>query len=1077
MPVLLAALAVGSLHADLTDFDRFTIGPPPDPISQSLVIATLGDRYFLSPVFIDSALPPALPPPPRQVRNVFSPARFQLMLFEGTTPGNTDYCEVRIRLTSGELVSLESETFPCAPNVNFSIPWSALSAPDGIYQVHAVAVTRGGSEVNILPPPGPFYVVRDTTPPSIDLVGIVQPASRAIEVSISARDIPGQTLAPSTFTMSSIPARLRVVDTATGTEVRSRNNLTLPHGGGGDYRTSTPGPTFTGLPDGLYRLETIVFDWVGNESCSERHFVLDGGVLIEFDAGVSGTVRDGFSEGHSNPLKGVLVELKRGTEVVQTGATDAQGRYAFSGVEPGTYTVSVSLRDAENDPPVFQVGSSLLFGDLLAWAATGEFLVGEGESVVKDIFFSEGHSSIATTNVLPREVLDDTANVFFRTRQYVDWLEDSIAPSFASPNRPLPVEFDLFALVPTSGYGLELTRVFISFSDSLYDNRDVQNDHGPENVEWHEFTHHLYATNIDDTICPGELNHGGYLNPSTCDSLSEGLAAFLPTIATVPGETSDSVYAIFGSLEVNAWNPWPAPDGSQREDLAVASLLWDLVDGVNLNDTVCTQVISSEGAHVEVGSPYLDWVRLPLRDLWQIIDAADATTVADLRDALLASNLEVLRNAKTIRHDLDGDVINDASDLDVVFLMHGFHPVLSDEANLAHTHYNVRSPEVLGIPGSARNRAVGRTDSEHPVTFDFRNPRRNFPILPGEHVRVNVEDAHGNPLDGGTLLMTITYPEITVTSTRPLPGGTGNLIPLVLPPHFGGLLRAGDPLPPCDVEEAYEVTVALRVALGTQESRESSFTNCEYARAIAGSTEDFALEFTFTLGEVDVAVPGDCNQDGAVDISDAICLFGFLFLGSPSLLPCGDGSVSHASNIALIDWQPDGQVDISDGISLLRYLFSGGEPHPLGTECVETSGCPATCTLATRADLTIEFSSPALFGCRAPGDCPVALDPGAVEQPFQVSYQLANRGQLFSGPFTQGIQLLDSTRSEVLRATNGFDGLKPGQTFPTATGFAFGRLLPPGQYVIRLAVDLGDEVEETSEDNNVAELEITIVPP
>src|SRR6185295_6019077 len=30
--------------------------------------------------------------------------------------------------------------------------------------------------------------------------------------------------------------------------------------------------------------------------------------------------------------------------------------------------------------------------------------------------------------------------------------------------------------------------------------------------------------------------------------------------------------------------------------------------------------------------------------------------------------------------------------------------------------------------------------------------------------------------------------------------------------------------------------------------------------------------------------PADCNQDGNTDISDAVCLFGHLFLGSPARL-------------------------------------------------------------------------------------------------------------------------------------------------------------------------------------------------
>ena len=88
---------------------------------------------------------------------------------------------------------------------------------------------------------------------------------------------------------------------------------------------------------------------------------------------------------------------------------------------------------------------------------------------------------------------------------------------------------------------------------------------------------------------------------------------------------------------------------------------------------------------------------------------------------------------------------------------------------------------------------------------------------------------------------------------------------------------------------------------------------------------------------------GDCNQDGSVDISDAVCALGVLFLGDPEFFPCGDGTSGEPGNVALLDWQPDGSVDLSDPVGLLEFLFSGGDPHPLAGEtpgCVAIEGCP-----------------------------------------------------------------------------------------------------------------------------------------
>lgn len=89
--------------------------------------------------------------------------------------------------------------------------------------------------------------------------------------------------------------------------------------------------------------------------------------------------------------------------------------------------------------------------------------------------------------------------------------------------------------------------------------------------------------------------------------------------------------------------------------------------------------------------------------------------------------------------------------------------------------------------------------------------------------------------------------------------------------------------------------------------------------------------------------PGDCNQDGALDISDSICLLGFLFLGEPGSLPCGSGSARDPENIALLNVNADLGVDLSDGIYILAFLFQGGAPPAAGTACIEISGCAGPC--------------------------------------------------------------------------------------------------------------------------------------
>ena len=92
---------------------------------------------------------------------------------------------------------------------------------------------------------------------------------------------------------------------------------------------------------------------------------------------------------------------------------------------------------------------------------------------------------------------------------------------------------------------------------------------------------------------------------------------------------------------------------------------------------------------------------------------------------------------------------------------------------------------------------------------------------------------------------------------------------------------------------------------------------------------------------LDMSLPGDCNQDGTLDLSDVVCLLGHLFQGNPEFLPCN----SAAANLTLMDCNQDGSVDLSDAIYKLAYLFQGGPPPVNGTACIgmdcpPNPGCP-----------------------------------------------------------------------------------------------------------------------------------------
>jgi hypothetical protein len=79
---------------------------------------------------------------------------------------------------------------------------------------------------------------------------------------------------------------------------------------------------------------------------------------------------------------------------------------------------------------------------------------------------------------------------------------------------------------------------------------------------------------------------------------------------------------------------------------------------------------------------------------------------------------------------------------------------------------------------------------------------------------------------------------------------------------------------------------------------------------------------------------GDPNADGRGDISDAVSVLGFLFLGAGSL-PCEQSG----------DANDDGALDISDAVYILSFLFLGGDAiePPAGACGVDPTGHDLPC--------------------------------------------------------------------------------------------------------------------------------------
>lgn len=143
----------------------------------------------------------------------------------------------------------------------------------------------------------------------------------------------------------------------------------------------------------------------------------------------------------------------------------------------------------------------------------------------------------------------------------------------------------------------------------------------------------------------------------------------------------------------------------------------------------------------------------------------------------------------------------------------------------------------------------------------------------------------------------------------------------------------------CDKVEIFTGGALIATVPGTQNS--FTITPCKdgdyCVRCVCANTIGaFHCCTVVCKTAVGCQLPCDCNQDGSLDISDGICLLGFLFLGKPKLLPCA----TDAANGILMNCNGDHDVGLSDAVYMFNFLFSTGKPPVLGGRCIEIPDCP-----------------------------------------------------------------------------------------------------------------------------------------
>lgn len=625
-----------------------------------------------------------------------------------------------------------------------------------------------------------------------------------------------------------------------------------------------------------------------------------------------------IDDGYDHPLKGLKVELRTLQDVVayDQPVNSEGGSYAFDSVVPGDYLVRITLIDTADSTgitPDFEIRNGLTEPDAVWIEKRVEVIAGEQK--LERISFKDSIGITSTSIGYPeeRERLDDLANIFYRLRQYVDWVKSRL-----TTNTGAEVIFYAYAETSLDGTGTfapddavyiaSESTVLLGTAVSDYSARDARIDEGPENVEWHEFTHHLFRTHVDMSFCsPGSVNHAGYANPDTCDSMNEGFADFLPTLAARDiDHVTDSIFANLVDLEdnVNAWVFRGHAAGDKPalnwEDLAVAALFWDLVD--TTSDSKSSLVVAADGTHQ--GVIYTDQTSESIASLWTRMTTGSGT--ATVRALRLAYGQPPL----TLNLDPGVDALVDVAPIDIPFLMHGFYPVDGEQAIPGfHSsyHYDVARAQ-QATPSVSRNDAVGLSShqayTELGVVSDTYIPREHLPRIPNANVAIDVLDASGTPIANAAVEVVVQTGSQQTTSTRRLDGGNAALMYLELPTYFDYLLPVDAALPPCNPPNDIQATATLRVTVNGFPSVQPAtvLDNCTHVRAAAAATGPAASFLTATFPEDSTAPTSTISSTPTEPLVLGVTP-GAWKIG----LSCSDPPVAgFASGCARIEYQLDG---------------------------------------------------------------------------------------------------------------------------------------------------------------------------
>ena len=96
---------------------------------------------------------------------------------------------------------------------------------------------------------------------------------------------------------------------------------------------------------------------------------------------------------------------------------------------------------------------------------------------------------------------------------------------------------------------------------------------------------------------------------------------------------------------------------------------------------------------------------------------------------------------------------------------------------------------------------------------------------------------------------------------------------------------------------------------------EGDYIDTIWIESVEASNSPYPIEVIFDVNSC-LGMCGDANNDGTFNISDAVWIIGYIFVGGPQPIPvkaCGDAN-------------GDGFTNISDVVWIIIYVFLGGPP-------------------------------------------------------------------------------------------------------------------------------------------------------